>query len=206
MAAKTIMKRIAIAALSAVILQGVTPLDSLNVYASENTGASYTALDLYTYIQDQCSTEYTLTEKAETFLEEHDDFFPASPEMVIPDEMIDAELDFRHINKNPSRYGDKLMRISDAYVIQVQEEEMEEGLSNLSQYNNEVDFIISHCCATSTQKEFVDKTFSADSMTDYLELVKQRVNFKKWFFGHYHDNKNIGPKEILIYEQIIRIL
>ena len=37
MAAKTIMKRIAIAALSAVILQGVTPLDSLNVYASENT-------------------------------------------------------------------------------------------------------------------------------------------------------------------------
>ena len=127
MAAKTIMKRIAIAALSAVILQGVTPLDSLNVYASENTGASYTALDLYTYLQDQCTTEYTLTEKAETFLEEHDDLFPASPELVIPDEMIDAELDFRHINKNPSRYGDKLMRISEAYVIQVQEQEMEEG-------------------------------------------------------------------------------
>ena len=82
----------------------------------------------------------------------------------------------------------------------------QEGLRNLSQYNIEVDFIISHCCATSTQKQFVDKTFSADSMTDYLELVKQRVNFKKWFFGHYHDNKNIGPKEILIYEQIIRIL
>ena len=29
---------------------------------------------------------------------------------------------------------------------------------------------------------------------------------KFWFFGHYHDNKNIGPREILIYEQIIRIL
>ena len=94
MVAKTIMKRIAIAVLSAVILNGVTPLDSLNVYASENTGASYTALDLYTYLQDQCTTEYTLTEKAETFLEEHDDFFPASPELAIPDEMTDAELDF----------------------------------------------------------------------------------------------------------------
>ena len=86
------------------------------------------------------------------------------------------------------------------------EEEMEEGLRNLSQNNNEVDFIISHCCATSTQAQFVNKTFSADSMTDYLELVKQRVNFTKWFFGHYHDNRNIGSKEILIYEQIIRIL
>lgn len=37
MVAKTIMKRIAIAVLSAVILNGVIPLDSLNVYASENT-------------------------------------------------------------------------------------------------------------------------------------------------------------------------
>ena len=124
MVAKTIMKRIAIAVLSAVILNGVIPLDSLNVYASENTGASYTALDLYTYLQDQCTTEYTLTEKAETFLEEHDDFFPASPELAIPDEMTDAELDFRHINKNPSRYGDKLMRISEAYVIQGQEQDI----------------------------------------------------------------------------------
>lgn len=86
------------------------------------------------------------------------------------------------------------------------EEKMEEGLRNLSRYNNEVDFIISHCCATSTQVQFVDKTFSADSMTDYLELVKQWVNFKKWFFGHYHENKNIDSKEILINEQIIRIL
>ena len=43
MVAKTIMKRIAIAVLSAVILNGVTPMDSLNGYASENKEASYTA-------------------------------------------------------------------------------------------------------------------------------------------------------------------
>ena len=113
MAAKTIMKRIAIAALSAVILQGVTPLDSLNVYASENTGASYTALDLYTYIQDQCSTEYTLTEKAETFLEEQDDFFPASPELVIPDEMIDADENFGRIRNTGSGRGNGRRTLSD---------------------------------------------------------------------------------------------
>ena len=27
----------------------------------------------------------------------------------------------------------------------------------------------------------------------------------KMVFGHYHDNKNVNDKEILIYEQIIRI-
>lgn len=109
-----------------------TMSSSRGIYLSWLTGRIYSTIladheKLTIHIQDQCSTEYTLTEKAETFLEEHDDFFPASPELVIPDEMIDAELDFRHINKNPSRYGDKLMRISDAYVIQVQEQEMEEG-------------------------------------------------------------------------------
>ena len=41
--------------------------------------------------------------------------------------------------------------------------------------------------------------------TDYLEFIKNYTNYKKWFFGHYHDNRNISDKEILIYEQMIRI-
>lgn len=129
MIGKTFMKRVGIGVLSAVILQsGMIPtVDCTTVNASENTGASYSALDLYTYLQDSATTEYTLTDKAETFLDEHDDFFPASAETVIPDELIDTELDFRHINKNPSRYGDKLMKIPETYVVQVQETEMEEG-------------------------------------------------------------------------------
>lgn len=123
------MKRAGIIALSAVVLQGITIINGnvARVEASENTGASYTALDLYTYLQDSVSTKYTLTDKAETFLEEHDDFFPASADTIIPDELIDPDLDLKHINKNPSRYGDKLMKIPETYVVQIQEEEMEEG-------------------------------------------------------------------------------
>jgi predicted phosphodiesterase len=41
--------------------------------------------------------------------------------------------------------------------------------------------------------------------TDYLEFIKNYTNYKKWFFGHYNDNRNISDKEILIYEQMIRI-
>ena len=29
---------------------------------------------------------------------------------------------------------------------------------------------------------------------------------KEWFFGHYHDNRNLKGKYVLLYEQIIRIL
>ena len=29
------------------------------------------------------------------------------------------------------------------------------------------------------------------------------VDFKKWFFGHYHDNRNVNVEEILLWEQIM---
>ncbi len=86
------------------------------------------------------------------------------------------------------------------------ESEMAEGLINLKKNDNKVDFIVTHCCASSTQALYSEGRFASDVLTDYLEKIRQTVNFKKWFFGHYHDNKNINADEILLYEQIIRIL
>ncbi len=85
------------------------------------------------------------------------------------------------------------------------QEEMAEGTKNLCRHNNTVDYIITHCCSTSTQKLIGDGLYQPDRQTDYLEVIKKDVDYKKWFFGHYHDNRNISDKEILIYEQIIRI-
>lgn len=84
------------------------------------------------------------------------------------------------------------------------EEEMQEGRRNLAVYNYKVDFIVSHCCSSSTQMLLGGSMYKPDILTDYLEEIRQTTNFKKWFFGHYHDNQNVTAKEILIYEQIIR--
>lgn len=85
------------------------------------------------------------------------------------------------------------------------EEEMEEGRRNLQIHGNEVDFIVSHCCATSTAALISHGSYQPDMLTDYLEEIRQKTTFKKWFFGHYHDNKNVNMQELLLYEQIIRI-
>lgn len=85
------------------------------------------------------------------------------------------------------------------------EEEMQEGRANLVAHDNQVDFIVTHCCATSTQMLIDAQKSKPDIETDYLEEIKQTIQFKKWFFGHYHDNRNVGKKEILIYEQFVRI-
>lgn len=85
------------------------------------------------------------------------------------------------------------------------EEEMQEGRANLAAHDNQVDFIVTHCCATSTQMLIDAQKLKPDTETDYLEEIKQMIQFKKWFFGHYHDNRNVSKKEILIYEQFVRI-
>ena len=86
------------------------------------------------------------------------------------------------------------------------ESEMKEGRNNLRKHDYTVDYIITHCCATSTQNELGGRgIYKPDKETDYLEFVKNYTNFKKWFLGHYHDNINVNEREILIYEQIIRI-
>ena len=85
------------------------------------------------------------------------------------------------------------------------EKEKEEGRRNLLKYNNEVDFIVTHCCASSTQALLSHGMYKPDVLTDYLEEIRRTVKFKKWFFGHYHDNRNVNAEEILLWEQIIRI-
>ncbi len=85
------------------------------------------------------------------------------------------------------------------------EEEMQEGRNNLRKHDYTVDFIVTHCCSSSTQVLIGGSMYKPDRETDYLEFIKNYVNYKKWFFGHYHDNRNIFDKEILIYEQMIRI-
>ena len=86
-----------------------------------------------------------------------------------------------------------------------EEEELAEGLRNLIQNNWSVDYIISHCCSTSTQEKIADRTYQPDILTRYFEKIKEMCRYRKWFFGHYHDNMNVNSKEVSLYDQIIRI-
>lgn len=85
------------------------------------------------------------------------------------------------------------------------DEEMEEGRRNLAAHDYKVNYIITHCCASSTQAVIGAGKYKPDRITAYLEEIKNKTQYSKWFFGHYHDNKNVSAQEILLYEQLIRI-
>ena len=85
------------------------------------------------------------------------------------------------------------------------EEEMKEGRHTLEEAGWKADFIMTHTCAASTKKALLGDAEEADELNDFLEEIKQKCEYRKWFFAHYHDNREMNEKEILLYEQIIRI-
>ena len=62
---------------------------------------------------------------------------------------------------------------------------------NLQEHNNEVDFMVTHCCAASTQI-LINPTYGKpDYLAKYFEELRQMVKFKKWFFGRESQGLNI---------------
>jgi len=88
---------------------------------------------------------------------------------------------------------------------QPSEEEMNEGLRNLEIHQNQVDYIITHECAANT-KALLDIHYDQEEyLSHYLQKIKELVQYKAWYFGHYHDDRAINNKEILVYEKISKI-
>ena len=68
-----------------------------------------------------------------------------------------------------------------------------------------MDYILTHCAPTSIALQF-SRYNVADHLTDFLQEVKDRAQYHYWLFGHYHDNRAIDTKHILLWEQIVQIL
>lgn len=83
--------------------------------------------------------------------------------------------------------------------------EMNLGTDTLLKYDRKVDFIVSHCCSAKIAKQ-ISWSFQPDPLTAFFNSIEEQTEFNTWFFGHYHDNRNIADRFILLYEQIIRVV
>ncbi len=86
------------------------------------------------------------------------------------------------------------------------QQEYEEGCACLEQNQWKCDYILSHCAPTSIQAALSCGRFAPDHLTDYLEEVKKRCDYRKWFFGHYHEDEAVDDRHRVLYHGIERIL
>ena len=84
------------------------------------------------------------------------------------------------------------------------EEEYEEAVRNLKRVNWKVDCILTHCAPTSIQQK-LDRHYTPDRLTDFLQMVKRRCQFDYWFLGHYHRNCVVDDRFIVQWEQMVEL-
>ena len=86
------------------------------------------------------------------------------------------------------------------------EKEYAEARRNLERIDWKADYIITHCAPSSIEDELGNGGYVHDRLTDFLEEIKEKAAFHYWLFGHYHANKNIGKRFVLLWEQIVRVM
>lgn len=89
--------------------------------------------------------------------------------------------------------------------------EMDFGLQNLEQNQYSVDYIIAHTAPSSIASMYLeslglrtDYNEKRDPTEKYLEHVCQSTQFKDFYCGHWHENKDFG-KYHMLYENIVRL-
>jgi len=68
----------------------------------------------------------------------------------------------------------------------------------------EVDYVLTHTCPykyipREAFLEGIDQDLVDNSMEHYLDLIEENIDYKKWYCGHYHIEKQIDNLEFMYY-------
>lgn len=75
--------------------------------------------------------------------------------------------------------------------------------NNLARYDGKIDYILTHE-APASAVPFVG-IYPPTEMSEMLEEFRIAVEYKHWFFAHYHIDKYINDKETCLYDKLVRV-
>lgn len=92
----------------------------------------------------------------------------------------------RYMRVKNRSFWDEELPVSDEYHAAVQ---------NLKAHNNEVDYVITHTAPKEIIRYMGKYPDEHDAqLTGFLEWVMYEVKFKRWFFGHWHIDRQIKDR------------
>ena len=56
-----------------------------------------------------------------------------------------------------------------------------------------------------TEAVFSLGRFEPDELTGYLEGIKNRCRYRRWFCGHYHMDEMVDERHTVMYRKVMRI-
>ena len=79
------------------------------------------------------------------------------------------------------------------------------ALETLERASWKTDYVVTHCAPTHIVLS-MSRQNEADALSDFLEMVDRQLDYTYWFFGHFHDNRPVDEKHILLWEQIVQVI
>lgn len=83
------------------------------------------------------------------------------------------------------------------------EEEFERARNNLNRYENNVDYIVTHCASSAVQA-ILKPEREPDILTDFLSGL-ETIRYRKWFFGHYHTDRDLDGRHIALFDRVQKV-
>lgn len=88
-------------------------------------------------------------------------------------------------------------------------EELDEGIANLKRYGNKVDYIVTHSCGqralTYPQLRIAAGVKIASPESHLLSNFEDAVDFRHWYFGHFHIDAHLSDKYTALMNEIVRL-
>ena len=109
---------------------------------------------------------------------------------------------------------DKYYRLMNNWTWFKDEQMSEEVKKHIMYYinntNNSFDYIFSHTAPLNYEPRYlflstVDQSTVDKSMEEFLQEVYDKIDFKMWYFGHYHDDNMLASNLRIVYNDIIEL-
>ncbi|MDR0883956.1 MAG: metallophosphoesterase [Oscillospiraceae bacterium] len=88
------------------------------------------------------------------------------------------------------------------------EEELRAGANNLRAVGNRVDYVVTHE-PPAKMKEFLGLREKGQTnitgLNTYLEELSTVVQYKRWFFGSLHLDKQVSPANIAVFQNVVAV-
>lgn len=84
------------------------------------------------------------------------------------------------------------------------EEELARADAALDGCGRRVDYVLTHCAPTLVQGR-INPTFLPDRLTEYLQHVRDTTAFHRWYFGHYHVDREYDDGFCALYDCVLPI-
>ena len=75
-------------------------------------------------------------------------------------------------------------------------------------YKRQVDYVVTHEAPADLAGDLCwecNRPFEDDPLQNFLGEIDRRLDFKTWFFGHYHDDEWRDGRHRLIYRDIVPV-